>query len=176
LLPHVSTQTVSNKRMTTPLEYEQISRLLPYRPPMLLIDRVLDWSAHEITVEKTVLAADPLIEAHMVHGPKVVPGVLLIELVGQGAYLHQLLCTPVVPFPHELPIRLLGRCKGRFIRLAHAGDLIRAEIVWVGSALNGAVHRGRLLVGSELIAEVEVISAVIPPRGPVPTRAGEHTR
>lgn len=160
--------------MPAPLEYEQISRLLPYRPPMLLIDRVLDWSAHEITLEKNVHAADPLVEAHFVNGPKVMPGVLLIELVGQGAYLHQILCASDVP--QRLPPKLLGRCKGRFVRPAYAGDRIRAEIAWAGSALNGAVHRGQLMVGTELIAEVEVISAAMASPARAPNDAGEHVR
>ena len=151
--------------MPTPLEYDEVRKLLPYRPPMLLIDRVADWSAREIVVEKTVFADDPLVDAHLIYGPKVMPGVLLIELVGQGAYLHQILrASGAVQGPPRT--RFLGRCKGRFVRPAGAGDRILAEITEVGRALNGAVHQGRLTVGNQLIAEVEVISGVVPSLAP----------
>jgi 3-hydroxymyristoyl/3-hydroxydecanoyl-(acyl carrier protein) dehydratase len=154
--------------MPASLDHDAVRAMLPYREPMLMIDRVLDWSDAEITVEKAVSALDPIVSSHLIFGPQVMPGVLLIELVGQGAYLHTLLrngadipaeCDSIHAQPQA---RLLGRCKARYLRPARVGHTIVANIVHVGSALNGAVHRGRLTVDDELVAEIEVISALAP--------------
>jgi 3-hydroxyacyl-[acyl-carrier-protein] dehydratase len=145
----------------TPLEPEAVRALLPYRPPMLMIDRVLGWSDEGIVAEKYVRASDPVVAGHLIHGPHVMPGVLLIELVGQAAYLHALLRDGAAPDSEgPPPARLLGRCKARFLHPAPVGSCIVAEVTQLGRALHGALHHGRLMVDDQVIAEIEVLSAV----------------
>ncbi|WP_192215525.1 3-hydroxyacyl-ACP dehydratase FabZ family protein [Methylobacterium bullatum] len=131
----------------------EIEELLPYRHPILMVDEVCSWCADEIVVKRHVDGADPNIDGHLIDGPKIMPGVLLIELVGQAAFLHGRL----IGEGNSDPV-VLGRCKARFIRPAMAGEYVFATVTKIGIAAGGAVHRGRVTIEGQLAAEIEIVS------------------
>ncbi|HEY9229788.1 MAG TPA: 3-hydroxyacyl-ACP dehydratase FabZ family protein [Gemmatimonadaceae bacterium] len=62
----------------------EISRLLPHRPPMLLLESidVVDLDARAVRGHRTLRAGDLGFEGHF-PGDAIYPGVLLIEMMGQ---------------------------------------------------------------------------------------------
>ena len=58
------------------LDYHQIVRLVPYRSPWLLLDRVISWDKKRIVVQKAISGADPMMAAHLADGPSIMPGKL----------------------------------------------------------------------------------------------------
>ncbi|MEF9944447.1 MAG: 3-hydroxyacyl-ACP dehydratase FabZ, partial [Burkholderiaceae bacterium] len=71
--------------MTTPMDINEIMRLLPHRYPILLVDRVLEVEAGKrIVAIKNVTVNEPHFTGHFPHYP-VMPGVMIIEAMAQAA-------------------------------------------------------------------------------------------
>jgi 3-hydroxyacyl-[acyl-carrier-protein] dehydratase len=68
------------------LEREAIEKLIPHRPPMLLVDRVLSQDNDCIRCEKTYRPAEFFLQGHYPDLP-VVPGVILCESALQSGAL-----------------------------------------------------------------------------------------
>lgn len=73
------------------LDHHELARLLPYKSPWLLIDRVTAWSEEGITVHKAISGAEANMAAHLSQGPSIMPGVLQIEFVNQAVMLLMIL-------------------------------------------------------------------------------------
>lgn len=70
------------------IPYSSILELLPQAPPMLMIDRVVNYSRMEkIIAEKCVSGLDPYFAGHFKGGVKIVPGFLIAEGIAQCALL-----------------------------------------------------------------------------------------
>jgi 3-hydroxyacyl-[acyl-carrier-protein] dehydratase len=66
---------------------EQILAAIPHRPPMLLVDEIVEWEAERIVCTKTFQPAEWFFQGHYPDFP-LVPGVLLCEAAMQaGAVL-----------------------------------------------------------------------------------------
>ena len=66
--------------------YENICRLLPQRPPFLMIDRVVDLNVEEnfVICEKCISSDEWYFQGHFPEHP-VMPGVLILEALAQSA-------------------------------------------------------------------------------------------
>lgn len=109
-----------------PIEREGVEALLPHRPPMLFIDRVLQYDA--TTIHAQVLADPdwPLFKGHFPDRP-ILPGVILIEMVAQAGALIGSLDGKL---EEGAFIAFSGVEKARFRRPVAPGDLIdiQAEV------------------------------------------------
>ena len=63
---------------------EQIMKMLPHRPPFLLVDRVLKIEGNKIVAVKNVTMNEPFFEGHF-PGHPIMPGVLQLEAIAQVA-------------------------------------------------------------------------------------------
>lgn len=141
------------------LDYHQVLRLVPYRSPWLLIDRVIAWDGRSITVQKSISGADPMMAAHLADGPSIMPGVLYIELVGQATMLHGVLSSGGNRGQEGAAV--LGRCKGEFISPAFIGETITAEVT-VSDPISGkTVYEGVVRAGDRLVCRVSGMGAFI---------------
>jgi 3-hydroxyacyl-[acyl-carrier-protein] dehydratase len=141
------------------LSHESIVSLLPFGPEWTLIDRVLDWQRDlKIITERHVPVDDRYACSHFISGPKILPGVLLIEFIGQSAYLLSRLSSgPLESVP------ILAKCRARFLAPACAGDTLIAEVA-VSSIVNGiSVCEGTVRANDRELCRVQTIGRQVQP-------------
>jgi len=66
------------------LEVMQVMKILPHRPPFLMVDRVTKIEGNRIVGQKCVTMAEPVFEGHF-PGHPILPGVLQLEAMAQVA-------------------------------------------------------------------------------------------
>lgn len=153
------------------MDYHQIVRLVPYRSPWLLLDRVISWNKKSIVVQKSISGSDPMMAAHLADGPSIMPGVLYIELVGQATMLHGVLSSGGQAGKEGAAV--LGRCKGEFISPAFIGETITAEVTVSDPIAGKTVYEGIVRSGDRMICRVSGMGAVVDaPQIPVPAEVG----
>ena len=70
--------------MKLPLNYEEITEILPHRYPFLLVDRIIELDPGERVVGiKNVTANEPFFQGHFPGNP-IMPGVLIVEAMAQA--------------------------------------------------------------------------------------------
>jgi len=141
------------------LDYHQIVRLVPYRSPWLLIDRVVAWDRKTITVQKSISGSDPMMAAHLADGPSIMPGVLYIELVGQATMLHGVLNSSTQN--RQDGTAVLGRCKGEFLSPAFIGETITAEVFVNDPVAGKTLYEGTVRADNRLVCRVSGMGAII---------------
>jgi 3-hydroxyacyl-[acyl-carrier-protein] dehydratase len=138
------------------IEHHELAPLLPFRAPWLLIDRVLQWETGKLIVtQKCLTASDPLVAAHLGDGPRIIPGVLLIELVGQSAYLLARLSDDITE------MHLLARCRAQFLAPAMAGDILTARVNYQDTVQGIAVYEGVVSVGDRDVCRAQSMGVPI---------------
>ena len=66
------------------LDVIQVMKILPHRPPFLMVDRVTKIEGNRIVAQKNVTMAEPVFEGHF-PGHPILPGVLQLEAMAQVA-------------------------------------------------------------------------------------------
>lgn len=140
------------------LDVAQIKKLLPHRPPMLLVERLTDIvKMQSATGWKAVGINEPYFQGHF-PDYAVMPGVLIVEAMAQTAgavVVHSL------GFEREKRIvYFMAIDKARFRKPVHPGDMMRMPV----KALRrrGPVWRfeGQAYVGDTLCAEAEFTAMI----------------
>ncbi len=132
------------------LGQDDVLRLMPFRPPWLLVDSVDSWVPGErIELTKVFRPDDPLVTSHLDTRQDIVPGVLLIELVGQAGFLLGRLTDP------RKPTNFLTRCKAHFFTPAFSGQQLKVEVTLTGSTGSASICRGVIYLRRQKICEVE---------------------
>lgn len=151
--------------MSNILLFHEIRKLLPYTPPFLFVDKILDWSINEwIEVEKVISGSDPIVYSHLINGPPVIPGVILIEFVGQASLLLDILSGNNNYKERLIPgeINVLARCKADFFSPAFVGDVIKGKIRREATVKNKTVIAGEIEGKNGVkICKVELYTATV---------------
>lgn len=147
------------------LHFEQIRELLPYSSPFLLVDKITDWISNEKIIGKKVISgSDPLIYSHFKSGMVLVPGVILIELVGQAGLLLSILSSTHTNRDNTIDNSenvVLAKCKADFYGTIRVGDTIDIVVVKEAEIQNKIITKGELFVDNILKCKVEIYSAKI---------------
>jgi 3-hydroxyacyl-[acyl-carrier-protein] dehydratase len=158
----------------TSLDVEQIKKLLPHRPPMLLVERLTDIVKLEsATGWKAVSINEPYFQGHF-PDYAVMPGVLIVEAMAQTAgavVMHSLGVEREKSMVYFMTIE-----KARFRKPVHPGNMLRMPV----KALRrrGPVWRfeGQAFIGDTLCAEAEFSATIFDGAegsdGNSPNRAG----
>lgn len=142
----------------TTLDVEQIKKLLPHRPPMLLVERLTDIVKLEsATGWKAVSINEPYFQGHF-PDYAVMPGVLIVEAMAQTAgavVMHGLGVEREKSMVYFMTIE-----KARFRKPVHPGNMLRMPV----KALKrrGPVWRfeGQAFIGDTLCAEAEFSATI----------------
>lgn len=139
------------------LDVEGIQKLLPHRPPFLLVDRVLEFEADKRLVAlKGVTMNEPFFQGHF-PGKPVMPGVLILEALAQAAALLAILSLP--PGEADDKVTYLMSIDGaRFRKKVVPGD--RLELVCEVVKHKGAIWKqsGVAKVDGQVVAEAEYMA------------------
>jgi|KBSSwiStaDraftv2_1062776.scaffolds.fasta_scaffold868900_2 3-hydroxyacyl-[acyl-carrier-protein] dehydratase len=135
------------------LDVEQLKRLLPHRPPFLMIDRLSDIKVgHSATGWKAVTINEPHFRGHFPEFA-VMPGVLIVEAMAQAA--GALVVYTLGLWDQRRVVYFMTIDKARFRKPIHPGAMVRIPVQV--QRHRGSVWRfeGKAFVDEELCAEAE---------------------
>jgi 3-hydroxyacyl-[acyl-carrier-protein] dehydratase len=148
------------------LDVEAIQRLLPHRPPFLLVDRVVAIDpGRRLVAWKSVTMNEPFFQGHF-PGHPVMPGVLILEALAQAAGLLAVKSMTEEEFREKITY-LMGIDGARFRRPVVPGD--RLELVVEVEKRKGPVWKmkGLAQVDGQAVAEGDFM-AMLADREPAP--------
>lgn len=139
-------------------DIEQILKMLPHRPPMLLVDRVENVTAgEEGTGIKNVTLNEPFFQGHFPENP-IMPGVLQIEAMAQT-------CGVVVlsafKRTDKVQTLLTGVDKVRFKQKVVPGDVLTLQVKKLQQLKNIYKFQARALCQGKMVSEAVLTAMVI---------------
>ena len=140
------------------LEIREIMERIPHRYPILLVDRVIELvPGQRIVAIKNVTMNEPFFQGHFPGAP-VMPGVLVIEAMAQAGAV---LLLSDIPDRASKLVYFTGIDQARFRRPVVPGDQIRLNVSVMKLRARTCKMRGLADVGGELVAEAEIMSALV---------------
>lgn len=134
-----------------------IMKLMPHRPPFLLLDKVLELSDTHVVGLKNVTMNEPFFVGHFPKEP-VMPGVLQVEALAQAGGI---LVLASVPDPENYSTYFIKIDKVKFKRKVVPGDTLIFKIELIEPIRRGIVHmQGYGYVGDTVALEAELMAQV----------------
>jgi 3-hydroxyacyl-[acyl-carrier-protein] dehydratase len=148
--------SMNNRYTQTVLSSEQISKILPHRYPILLVDRVIEMlPGKKIVGIKCITANEPQFTGHFPDRP-IMPGVLMIEAMAQ---LGGILCLqpPVSTGEGQKIFFFTGVSGVRWKTPVTPGDqlIMEMELLNFDDRLGFATLTGKAYVGGKIAVSVE---------------------
>ena len=139
------------------LDIFDILKLLPHRPPFLLVDRVIEWETGKRCVGlKNVTINEPFFQGHF-PGHPIMPAVLIIEAMAQAGGV---LLMNTVGDPLGKLVYFSGIDNARFRQPVIPGDQVRVNVSKIHSRKLVWKFQGRCEVDGKVVAEA-VYTAMI---------------
>lgn len=134
-----------------------IMKLLPHRPPFLLIDKIIELSESHVVGVKNITMNEPFFVGHFPKEP-VMPGVLQIEAMAQTGGI---LVLANVPDPENYSTYFVKIDKVKFKKKVIPGDTVIFKIELIEPIRRGIVHmQGYGYVGDSVVVEAELMAQV----------------
>ncbi|MBN2237349.1 MAG: 3-hydroxyacyl-ACP dehydratase FabZ, partial [Bacteroidales bacterium] len=134
-----------------------IMKLLPHRPPFLLVDRVLQISENEIIGSKNVTMNESFFVGHFPEEP-VMPGVLQIEAMAQTGGI---LVLSSVPDPENYLTYFMKIDQVKFRNKVVPGDTLYFKLNLVSPIRRGICQmKGIAYVGNKIVMEAEMMAQI----------------
>ncbi len=135
-----------------------VMELLPHRYPFILIDRVLELVPKERVVAlKNVTINEAFFAGHFPGNP-ILPGVLMVEAMGQAGCVLVYESLPEVD--RGKPIYLAGMDKVKFRKAVVPGDQVILELTVKRLKTKAATMSGTATVNGQLAAQAELMAIV----------------
>ena len=135
-----------------------IRRMLPHRPPFLLVDRIFHLDQQSVAGIKNVTMNEPFFVGHFPDEP-VMPGVLIIEAMAQCSGI---LVLGTVPDPENYSTYFMKIDGVKFKRKVVPGDTLQFEIHLLEPTRRGvAVCEGKAFVGETLACEALMMAQIV---------------
>lgn len=137
------------------MDYKEICRLIPHRPPFLWVDQVLELNHDNIRATKQIASDLDLFQGHYPHYP-IMPGVLLCEAVFQtGALLVASMMKNKADNQEDMVPVLTRIINAKFKREVHPGDAIEM-IVKLDEQLDSVwFMKGKVLLKGKVAVKVK---------------------
>lgn len=146
-----------NPAETPLLDVNQIMKVLPHRPPFLLVDKILHRTDSMIVGIKNVTMNEPFFVGHFPSEP-VMPGVLIVEAMAQCGGL---LVLNTVPDPENYLTYFLKIDKVKFKRKVVPGDTLIFKLELLEPIRRGIVTMwAQAFVGDTLATEAELCAQI----------------
>lgn len=139
-------------------DINEIMNVLPHRPPMLLVDKIIHLDESSVVGVKSITMNEPYFMGHFPEEP-VMPGVLQIEAMAQ---VGGLLVLNDVDDPKEWSTYFLKIDNVRFKQKVVPGDTIIFKMELITPIRRGIAHmRGQAFVGTTLVMDAELMAQVV---------------
>ena len=136
------------------LEINEIRRILPYRYPMLLVDRILELEPDRIVGLKNVTYNEPFFSGHFPDFP-VMPGVLIVEAMAQAAGV---LVLKNMEDRHNKLVLLVAIENARFRRPVVPGDVLELHLEMTKDRGSIFGFHGEAKVNGQVVAEADLLA------------------
>ena len=117
-------------------DINDIRRMLPHRPPFLLVDRIFHCDSSSVAGIKNVTMNEPFFVGHFPEEP-VMPGVLIVEAMAQCSGIMVL---SNVPDPENYSTYFMKIDGVKFKRKVVPGDTVIGDDCWIGPG--AVIHDG----------------------------------
>jgi 3-hydroxyacyl-[acyl-carrier-protein] dehydratase len=152
-------EAVTESSAQVDIDIDEILRLIPHRPPFLMIDRAEDFQSYKSLVGvKCVANNEPYFAGHFPGFP-VMPGVMIIEAIAQTGGVLMSKSMDLDLSRKTILFMSLDNCRFRYP--VRPGDVLRMPVDVVRARPEVARFKGRALVGDSLAAEVEFMAMVV---------------
>lgn len=136
------------------LDINEIMKILPHRPPFLLVDRIIEMEAgKKIVGVKNVSINEPFFPGHF-PGHPVMPGVLIIESMAQVACVLAILSSD--ESVRSKVTYFAGIDAAKFRKPVFPGDQLRLELEVVNCKRGIWYFKGQAFVDGKLVTEAEL--------------------
>lgn len=138
-------------------DINDIKKLLPHRPPFLLIDKILSMDANSVIGLKNVTMNEGFFVGHFPDEP-VMPGVLQIEAMAQAGGI---LVLSSVPDPENYATYFMKINEVKFRQKVVPGDTLIFELKLISPIRRGLCHmKGTAYVNNKVVMEAEMLAQI----------------
>lgn len=139
------------------MNINQIMRLLPHRPPFLLVDKIFELTETHIIGVKNVTMNEGFFVGHFPNEP-IMPGVLQVEAMAQ---VGGVLALNQVPDPENYHTYFIKIESVKFKKMVVPGDTIIFVLDLVDPIRRGIVHMsGKAFVGDHVVMEADMMALI----------------
>tara|TARA_B110000211_G_C14085719_1_gene556584 strand:- start:2494 stop:3876 length:1383 start_codon:yes stop_codon:yes gene_type:complete len=141
----------------TVLDVQGIKKILPHRPPFLLVDRIIEMTPERVVGVKNVTINEDLFRGHFPDQP-IFPGVLQVEAMAQ---VGGVLVLGQFDNPEDYLTYFMKMDKVKFRKMVVPGDTMVFELTYASPYRRGLAHMiGRTYVNGELVTEAEMLAKI----------------
>jgi len=138
-------------------DINDIRRMLPHRPPFLLVDKIIEVTDSSVVAVKNVSMNEPFFVGHFPDEP-IMPGVLQVEAMAQAGGI---LVLSTVDDPENYSTYFLKIDNVRFKQKVIPGDTLVFKMSLISPVRRGICHmRGIAYVGSKVVMEAEMMAQI----------------
>lgn len=143
----------------TPIkDVNDIMKMLPHRPPFLLVDRILELTEERVIGIKNVTMNEPFFVGHFPGAP-VMPGVLQIEAMAQTGGI---LLLSTIPDPENYLTYLLKIDNVRYKHQVVPGDTLIFQLDLLEPIRRGLCKmQGYAFANGRLVSQAEILAQIV---------------
>lgn len=145
---------------------EEVTSLIPHRPPFLWVDRIIDYKPGVIVTEKIIPENLDVFKGHYPGNP-IMPGVLLCEAIFQTGALLMAKIQETTSHSAQPGVPVLTRIGGaKFKRSVFPGDTIEIEVELAETLSSVCFFKGKLRVREKIAVLIDFSCTILPARLP----------